>query len=89
MKLAEAQKLIEKHKPGGEGRYLVHFDERVPSGTRGDFFPDVQAGEEPLTWEEARLLARQFADATSASKYPSIYLIDARTFVPVRFGEIR
>ena len=68
---AEAERLMT------ERGFMVHFEERVSGGLRGDWFPDKQAGEQLIAteaeaWEEAARFA-----ANAPGRYGNIYVVDS------------
>jgi len=76
MKYQEALKIIddkEKLKPKG---FMVHFERREGGILHADYFPDTQAGEDPIeSVEKAWELAERFAKATDSDVYVNIYVI--------------
>jgi hypothetical protein len=80
MKLKEAKKIIDKHKPE---TYMVTFELREGCMLRSDHFPDKHTGEElfkseTIAWD----WAHDFANATN-DNYVNIYVIDSG-FNPVK-----
>ena len=81
MKMQDAMKIME-----GEPRlpgFMVNFERVAGSMLESDYFPDVQAGEEPIqTEEQAWQMAAQFAVKTR-KRCVNIYVIHRADFTPV------
>ena len=81
MKMQDAMKIME-----GEPRlpgFMVHVERVACSMLESDYFPEVQAGEEPIqTEEQAWQMAAQFAVKTR-KRCVNIYVIHRADFTPV------